>query len=351
VLNNDLGIVVRGAEGDRPAEPRVDLFLGGSTAYQPDREGSVAQLAEWLGTVPSGDVNALLDSLLRLYRQRVLGERRPWRRWKYVVRRLGIAAIRDALCQAPGGERLQFAEGPPAAADLRAVDHPLERIQADGRRTFCLPLPAGRLPCSPPAVAALRRLAALRASVRIAPQHRLVIADVRPTDRREVLEAFAAIAPDAARWCEQHDPATASRANRPDAAERLPVANACPAFPSCPLAVDEAERVLPGWQQVVCDVANRLGVAPPRFALSGCGNGCSRPLTSEIGVIAERRGARRVFLGGGGTRLGVSVGMVSDQAAFRGLLEPWLARYAAYRDPDEPFADWFWRVGHVSVTQ
>ncbi len=344
VLNNDLAIVLRGTEGDRRTEPRVDIFVGGSTAYQPDRDGSVAQLAEWLGTVPSGDVNALLDSLLQLYLHRVLGERRPWRRWKYVVRRLGIATIRDALAHTPGGARLRFTEGPPAEAELRAVDHPLEKIEADGRRTFCVPLPAGRLPCQPSTVAALRRLAALRATARLAPQHRLVIADVRAADRREVLEALAVIAPEAGRWCAGHDPAAGSGASRQVAAVALPVAIACPAFPSCPLAVDEAERVLPAWQRVVSEVASGLAVSPPRFALSGCGNGCSRPLTSEIGVVAERRGARRVFFGGGGTRLGVSVGQVEDAVAFRRFLEPWLARYAASRQPGEPFGEWFWRT-------
>lgn len=336
VLNNDLAIVLRrdGQFGAGP--PLADIFIGGSTAYQPDRPGSRPRLASWLGTISTAEIAELLAALMELFQSRVIGERRHFRRWKYLVDRLGTEEIRSELRgRWPVGRALQMDQSPPSPDALRSIDHPLATVQADGRVAFCVPLPGGRLRCDEAVEEAFHRFARLPITVRIAPQHRLVVADVRHQDLSSVQQTLAMLVPTAA--------ADLQQAN--DAAGSLPTetALACPALPTCPLAVDEAERVLPIWRQVVQDVAAAHNLPLPNFAISGCGNGCSRPLTTEIGLVAEKRGKRRVFFGGNGSRLGRSVGTVGNPNDFRSLLETWLSRYAASRRVDEDFSDWFFR--------
>ena len=85
---------------------------------------------------------------------------------------------------------------------------------------------------------------------------------------------------------------------------------ACPALPTCGLAVTESERVLPAVMDQFEEAMARLGLEDERFAvhMTGCPNGCARPYNSDIGLVG--RGASKnpdgtpgpgtytIFLGG-----------------------------------------------------
>ncbi|MEX0824589.1 MAG: hypothetical protein WD119_00400 [Pirellulaceae bacterium] len=347
VLNNDLALVLRRDSGLGETERLlVDVFVGGSTAYQPNRTGSTPRLASWLGAISRAEITGLLAALMELFQTRVLGERRHFRRWKYVVDRLGIEAIRGELRSGWGiGFQGHPDQEPPSAEALRVVDHPVENLHSDGRVAFCIPASGGRICCDGEVEMALRHLARLPITMRVASQHRLVVADVRHQDLRTVRQSLGTIVQSSSAGLQKASEALLGDKAFSVASPLPPIGNAlaCPALPTCPLAVDEAERVLPVWWQVVREIAFERDLPVPRFAISGCGNGCSRPLTTEIGVVAEKRGKRRVFFGGNGSRLGRSVGIVENLADFRSLLASWMSRYAASRRENEDFGDWFFR--------
>ena len=82
---------------------------------------------------------------------------------------------------------------------------------------------------------------------------------------------------------------------------------ACPALPTCGQAITEAERVSP---EVLADIDARLkeaGLAEEEITvrLTGCPNGCARPLTAEIGLVGQSVNMYSIYLGGSrlGTRL------------------------------------------------
>jgi sulfite reductase beta subunit-like hemoprotein len=84
---------------------------------------------------------------------------------------------------------------------------------------------------------------------------------------------------------------------------------ACPALPTCALALTESERVLPDVLQKLqplLEKYNLLEIAP-LLRMTGCPNGCARPYTAEIGLVGQQSGGKyAVYLGGDheGTRVG-----------------------------------------------
>src|SRR5258708_15278344 len=84
---------------------------------------------------------------------------------------------------------------------------------------------------------------------------------------------------------------------------------ACPALPSCGVALTEAERV---QADIVAPIEARLrnyGLERERLSIriTGCPNGCARPYTGDIGIVGRMPGFYAVFVGGdfAGTRLNV----------------------------------------------
>jgi sulfite reductase (ferredoxin) len=128
---------------------------------------------------------------------------------------------------------------------------------------------------------------------------------------------------------------------------------ACPALPTCGLAVTESERVLPGLiDGIEADLA-KYGIAEDRITLhmTGCPNACARPYTPDIGLVGKARGKYTVFLGGNaqGTRLAFLYQDLVPLEEIRGLLAPVFAFYRAERTADETFGDFCHRQGAAAI--
>ena len=67
---------------------------------------------------------------------------------------------------------------------------------------------------------------------------------------------------------------------------------ACPAVPTCGLAISEAERALPGIIDRFEVELKRLGLQSENIGIrmTGCPNGCVRPYQSDIGVVGRSAG-------------------------------------------------------------
>ncbi len=124
---------------------------------------------------------------------------------------------------------------------------------------------------------------------------------------------------------------------------------ACPAIPTCGLAVAEAERVLPDLIRQLEKVVATLGLADERisFRMTGCPNGCARPYIGDVGFVGTTLGKYDVHLGGDflGTRLNALFARNVPLTEIPALLEGPLAAYAAERVSGEGFGDWCQRTG------
>jgi sulfite reductase (NADPH) hemoprotein beta-component len=121
-------------------------------------------------------------------------------------------------------------------------------------------------------------------------------------------------------------------------------AMACPALPTCGLALAESERILPGIIDRIEKLCGDLGLGEEEILIrsTGCPNGCARPYLAEIGFVGKAPGRYQVWLGAAatGTRLNrVWKETLKDQD-LENELRPVLARFAKEREPGERFGDW-----------
>ncbi|ACL30776.1 assimilatory sulfite reductase (NADPH) hemoprotein subunit [Buchnera aphidicola str. APS (Acyrthosiphon pisum)] len=75
---------------------------------------------------------------------------------------------------------------------------------------------------------------------------------------------------------------------------------ACVSFPTCPLAMAEAERMLSFFITQLENIMLKYGVEDEVIILrvSGCPNGCGRSLLAEIGLIGKSIGRYNLYIGG-----------------------------------------------------
>jgi len=142
------------------------------------------------------------------------------------------------------------------------------------------------------------------------------------------------------------------------AAHKIPVENqatvwhassmACPALPTCGLALAESERALPGIIDRIEKLAGDLGLGNEEITIrsTGCPNGCARPYAAEIGFVGKAPGRYQVWLGGSiaGTRLNRVWKETLKDADLEKELQPVFARFAKERNAGERFGDWCDRV-------
>ena len=123
---------------------------------------------------------------------------------------------------------------------------------------------------------------------------------------------------------------------------------ACPALPTCGLALAESERMLPGLIDRIEKLCAEVGLAGQEIIIrsTGCPNGCARPYMAEIAFVGKAPGRYQIWLGGdtSGTRLNRVWKDVVKDADIENELRPILARYAKERNTGERFGDWVERV-------
>ena len=135
----------------------------------------------------------------------------------------------------------------------------------------------------------------------------------------------------------------------------LRYAMACPALPTCGLAVSDAERALPAVVREIEAELARLGLQDEKMSIrmTGCPNGCVRPYLGDIGFVGRTLNAYNVYLGGDleGTRLNwLYAEMVPTDKLVQTLVPP-LELYKHRRQPSERFGDFCHRIGVDALLQ
>lgn len=127
---------------------------------------------------------------------------------------------------------------------------------------------------------------------------------------------------------------------------------ACVSFPTCPLAMAEAERYLPELVTKVEDLLSKNGVADDHIVLrvTGCPNGCGRAMLAEVGLVGRAPGKYNVYLGGNkvGTRIPKLFLDNVAEAEILAQLDQLIGRWATERQAGEDFGDFVIRSGVVA---
>jgi sulfite reductase (ferredoxin) len=338
VLTNDLGFLAL-FEGDGASGRALrgyNIAVGGGLGMTHNKPTTYPRLGTVIGFVGPDDLLRAAEAVIRLQRDNGNRSDRKRARLKYVVDDMGVDWVRETLAGYFGAPLAPPRPMPPLVVPELLGWHE----QGDGQWWLGVPVPSGRI--SDTGGVALRT--ALREVVDrfrldpvMTPQQDVLLSNIAPRDRAAV-EAVL-------------------RGHRVTFAEDLtPLSRwalACPALPTCGLALTEAERVRGPLVAAFEDVLRRHGVENERISLriTGCPNGCARSYAGDIGLVGRVPGSYAVFLGGDfeGTRLSFKLLERVPQDKLADTLDPIVAAFARYRRPGEPFGGFCDRLGRDAL--
>ncbi|HTU11356.1 MAG TPA: sulfite reductase, partial [Allosphingosinicella sp.] len=176
---------------------------------------------------------------------------------------------------------------PHAIAFDEADDHLGWSPQPDGRWTLGVHILSGRVADTEGRAlrSALRGvISAYGPAIRLTAQQNLLLQDVDSADRAGI---------DALLRAQGVETDPGALGVRRDAL-------ACPAMPTCGLALAESERALPALLEEISALIDELGLRGERISvrMTGCPNGCARPYMGDIGIVGRSKDLYDVYAGG-----------------------------------------------------
>jgi sulfite reductase (ferredoxin) len=330
VYANDLGLVARPDMRGRLAG--FEVLVGGGLGRTANKPNTWPAVAHPLGYVTPDQVVETARAVVAVQRDHGNRSDRRHARLKYLLADRGLDWFRDEVAS-----RLGFALQP--SRELRwksADDHLGWHAQGDGRFFYGLFVENGRIQDAggQNVRSALRELVvSLQSTIRLTPQQNVLLTGLRESDRAIVLDTLQ-------RW-------------GVPLSEEIPSAirhsMACPAWPTCGLAVAEAERVMPDLIRELNVLQVGAGLDDERisYRMTGCPNGCARPYLGDVGFVGTTLGKYDVFLGGDylGTRLNELYAHNVRLEDIPDMLRGPLLEYAETRLTGEGFGDWCSRHG------
>jgi sulfite reductase (ferredoxin) len=308
------------------------VLIGGGMGMTHGKKETHPRLATPLCDVTPNEVLRVVETIVTVQRDYGDRQNRKHARMKYVVEERGIAWFRAEVEQRLGYTLRDASPLTPSAVD----DHLGWHRQGDGRWFLGLHVENGRIKDT--------------ATTRMKTGLRQVIAQFRPGIRLTAQQNILLIDIEAA----QRKPLEAMLRDyginiEPQAAGAYRFAMACPALPTCGLALAEAERALPTvMRQIEADLrALGLDGEPISVRMTGCPNGCARPYMGDVGFVGRTKDIYHVYVGGdwANTRMNTlyapSVALSQLAATLRPLFELWRNE----RQPQESFGDFCHRLG------
>lgn len=329
VFTNDLGFI---AIVESSQLIGYNLAVGGGMGRSHGQTVTYPRLADVLGFFTPERIVDVAKAVLTIHRD--FGDRtdRKHARLKYVVQERGVDWTRAEVERRAG-----FKLAPPRDYQFTTTSDVYGWHKAlDGTWFLTLFVETGRVKDNGALrqKTALRRVAEKFANIefRLTANQNVILANVAESDRAAITALLA-----------EHGVKTESQATVLHAA-----AMACPALPTCGLALAESERMLPGLVDRIEKLAAEAGLDGEEIIIrsTGCPNGCARPYMAEIAFVGKAPGRYQLWLGGNasGTRLNTLFKDVVKEADVETELRPLLTRYAKERNAGERFGDWCDRV-------
>ncbi len=328
VYANDLGIVAH-RDGEQVAG--YTLLLGGGMGRTAGDLNTYPRLATPFAFVLPEDLTAVCEAVVKV--QRDCGNRaeRRFARLKYLLDERGVDWFRAEVRRRFGGVL-----APPRSLRWETADDHLGWCAGDdGRGSLGIHVENGRLKDSgemqlKSALSAI--VAEHRPTVRLTTQQNLLLCDLTDKQRRDIERRLR----DAGVPLMEERSALALQAM------------ACPALPTCGLAIAESERIFPGVLREFETVCAKLGIKRAiSIRMTGCPNGCARPYVAEIGLVGRSIGRYDIFVGADafGTRLNKRLLEAVPLTALVTTLDPLLQAFRHEAASAETFGDYCERIG------
>lgn len=310
-----------------------NVLTGGGMGRTHNKEDTFARLSDPLGYVDKDDIYTLLTTIGAI--QRDYGDRtnRLHARMKYLIHAWGIDTFK-AKVESHFGKPLQpFRELPP----WQYQDFLGWHEQGDGKLFLGILVENGRIQDH----GSLQLKTALREIIqqfslplRLTPNHNIILSDIEQSQQKTIQTILTTHGVEI-------NPHHLNGLTR--------YSMACPALPTCGLAITESERVLPSVLDRINQLLTKLNMAnePLVIRMTGCPNGCVRPYLAELGLVGSGPGTYQVWLGGtpDGTYLAQPWGQNLHLDRLEAFLEPLLLHFKTHRDQNERFGVFCNRIG------
>ncbi len=327
VFAQDLGFIAIIEKGSLAG---FNLTVGGGLGATHGDAATYPRLADVMGFILPDQLLAVAEAVVTIQRDHGDRSERKHARLKYTIADRGVDWFKAEL-----ERRIGFELAPARPFAFTGSGDRFGWVEGvDGRWHLTLRIEAGRVAdCGDRRLrSGLARIAAThRGDFRLTPNQNLIIAGVAAGERWRIDALVAGYG------MNQH------LTSQPIARDAI----ACVAFPTCPLAMAEAERYLPAAAAVIDGLMRKHGVGgqPLLFRISGCPNGCSRPYLAEVALVGKAPGRYNLHLGGGrdGTRLNQLYRENADEQGILDALDPLFAAWSRERESGEAFGDYLHR--------
>jgi len=328
VYTNCIGFVAIVENGNLAG---YNLLAGGGMGMSHNNVQTYPRLADVIGFVTREQIVAAAQAVVTMHRD--FGDRtnRKHARLKYVLEEKGVEWFRNEV-----EDRLGFKFQPARPFKFTKQGDVFGwRPQLDGNHFLGLYVETGRIKDAGnhQLKTALRKVVEqFRTEVRLTPSQNLLLTNVKPADREGITKILA-----------EHGVPVENQGTILGRASM-----ACPALPTCGLALAESERVFPEILTRIGGLLAEVGLKDEEIVIrmTGCPNGCARSSMAELGFIGKGPGKYQIYVGGNeaSTRLNRLFKETVKNEDIVNELRPVLNRFVKERIGAERFGDFSERV-------
>lgn len=316
-----------------------NVLAGGGLGRTHNKEDTFVRMADAIGYVSKEDVYDLVKAIVAT--QRDYGDRanRRHARMKYLLHNWGVEKF-TAKVEEYFGKKIAPYKPLPA---FKYQDYLGWNEQGDGKLFLGISVDNGRVKDE----GTFRLKSALREIIqqyalpmRLTANHNIILYDIEPSQQQAIEQLL-----------EQHGIQISPEAIEP----LVRYSMACPALPTCGLAITESERAIPGIIERIRALLDKVGLENEHFVvrMTGCPNGCARPYMAELGFVGSAPESYQVWLGGSPDQTRLAQAYV-DRMPIHELelfLEPIFVFFKKERQAGEKFGDFCDRVGFEAIRQ
>ncbi|HSU57014.1 MAG TPA: NADPH-dependent assimilatory sulfite reductase hemoprotein subunit [Candidatus Dormibacteraeota bacterium] len=328
IFTNDLGFVAIATDGRLEG---YNLLAGGGLGMSHGNPATFPRLADVIGFLTPEHVETFAKAVLTVHRD--FGDRtnRKHARLKYVLHERGVEWFRTEVEQR-AGMKLQ----PARPVEFTKQGDVLGwHQQLNGNYFLGLFVENGRIRDVEgyQLKTALRRVVErFQPEIRLTASQNILLVNIRPEHRADIKQLLS-----------EHGVSVHNTFSRTRMASM-----ACPALPTCGLALAESERVLPDFLTGFEKLLEETGLPNEEVIvrMTGCPNGCARPYVAEVAFVGKGPNKYQIYLGGNepSTRLNrVYKDLVKGEDLLNEL-RPLLERFRRERKENERFGDFCHRV-------
>ncbi|MFM7383972.1 MAG: sulfite reductase, ferredoxin dependent [Microcystaceae cyanobacterium] len=331
LLTQDISLVV--ITNDRDELEGFNIYAGGGLGRTHNKEETFPRAADLIGYVDKADVYDLVKAIVAT--QRDYGDRHERRhaRMKYLLADWGVEKFRQQV-ETYLGKKLGDFKPLPA---WQYQDYLGWHDQGDGQLFLGISVENGRIKNQGKfqLKKALRQIIEqYQLPLRLTANHNILLYEIAPQDQAAITQLL-----------ENHGVVV-----NPDQVDALTrYAMACPALPTCGLAIAESERILPKVNARLNKLLKKVGLDKEAIVIrmTGCPNGCARPYMAEIGFVGILPDTYQVWLGGTPhqTQLARPYTDKLPLDQLETFFEPLLVYFREERQPPESFGEFCDRVG------